>query len=105
MKRNNTRGRMENRRDTAHGQDEVLGFGSEAPDNRLAGEHLRGVADPFFPEHAPEPVDTDDEEEAAAEATEADTGQAPDDTLGLYLRQMGAIPLLNRKEELELSQR
>jgi RNA polymerase primary sigma factor len=29
----------------------------------------------------------------------------PDDALGLYLRQMGAIPLLNRKEELELAQR
>src|SRR5437588_421333 len=30
-------------------------------------------------------------------AGEDDTG--PDDALGLYLRQMGAIPLLNRKEE------
>src|SRR5437879_3333000 len=29
--------------------------------------------------------------------TEDDSG--PDDALGLYLRQMGAIPLLNRKEE------
>src|SRR5437899_5469780 len=47
----------------------------------------------------------DEEQAAMAEAAEHDNGQAPDDTLGLYLRQMGAIPLLNRKEELDLSQR
>src|SRR5262249_836350 len=55
-------------------------------------------------------VDSDDEldllnEEQAAEGTEAEDSQAPDDTLGLYLRQMGAIPLLTRKEELDLAQR
>src|SRR5437879_8739917 len=47
----------------------------------------------------------DEEQAAMAEAAEPEAGQAPDDTLGLYLRQMGAIPLLNRKEELDLSQR
>src|SRR5207248_4052854 len=30
---------------------------------------------------------------------------APDDALGLYLRQMGAIPLLNRDQELALAER
>jgi RNA polymerase primary sigma factor len=30
---------------------------------------------------------------------------APDDALGLYLRQMGAIPLLNREQELALAER
>ncbi len=35
-------------------------------------------------------------------ASEEDSG--PDDALGLYLRQMGAIPLLNRDEERELAQ-
>src|SRR5262249_29538859 len=34
-----------------------------------------------------------------------DEGQAPDDPLGLYLRQMGSIPLLSRQEELNLAQR
>ena len=33
------------------------------------------------------------------------TPHAPDDALGLYLRQMGAIPLLNRKQELALAKR
>jgi RNA polymerase primary sigma factor len=47
----------------------------------------------------------DEEQGSMAEAAEHENGQAPDDTLGLYLRQMGAIPLLNRKEELDLSQR
>jgi RNA polymerase primary sigma factor len=33
-----------------------------------------------------------------------DDSHSPDDALGLYLRQMGAIPLLNRKQELHLAQ-
>jgi RNA polymerase primary sigma factor len=41
----------------------------------------------------------------AAEADEeADDAHAPDDALGLYLRQMGAIPLLNREQELALAE-
>ncbi len=32
-----------------------------------------------------------------------DDAQAPDDALGLYLRQMGAIPLLTRQQELALA--
>lgn len=42
------------------------------------------------------------EREATAEE-DAVTG--PDDSLGLYLRQMGAIPLLSRAKELELAMR
>src|SRR5262249_31976831 len=44
-------------------------------------------------------------EEDAHQEAEDDGGQAPDDTLGLYLRQMGAIPLLNRDQELALARR
>jgi RNA polymerase primary sigma factor len=39
-----------------------------------------------------------------AEAAEHE-GNGPDDALGLYLRQMGAIPLLDRREERELAER
>jgi RNA polymerase primary sigma factor len=40
-----------------------------------------------------------------AEAEELDEdAHAPDDALGLYLRQMGAIPLLTRDQELHLAQ-
>jgi RNA polymerase primary sigma factor len=46
-----------------------------------------------------------DEEEAAAPVLEDEDVGAPDDALGLYLRQMGAIPLLNREQELALAQR
>ena len=46
-----------------------------------------------------------DEETHASETVEHEDGQAPDDTLGLYLRQMGSIPLLSRKQELELAAR
>jgi len=34
---------------------------------------------------------------------EDEDAHAPDDALGLYLRQMGAIPLLNRDQELALA--
>src|SRR5262245_52385108 len=46
-----------------------------------------------------------DEEAAAAAAEAEDDSQAPDGALGLYLRQMGAIPLLSRQEELALATR
>lgn len=45
--------------------------------------------------------DVDEPEEAAAD----DDASGADDALGLYLRQMGAIPLLDRKQELALAQR
>ena len=35
----------------------------------------------------------------------AEDSSAPDDALGLYLRQMGAIPLLDRNQERELAER
>jgi RNA polymerase primary sigma factor len=40
-----------------------------------------------------------------AEGWEADDHNSPDDALGLYLRQMGAIPLLTREQELALARR
>jgi RNA polymerase primary sigma factor len=40
-----------------------------------------------------------------APLAEGEDAHAPDDALGLYLRQMGAIPLLDRKQELALAQR
>jgi RNA polymerase primary sigma factor len=42
--------------------------------------------------------------ESAHEHEDTDSGlSGPDDALGLYLRQMGAIPLLNREQELALA--
>jgi len=41
----------------------------------------------------------------AAEDTEQALASGPDDALGLYLKQMGAIPLLTRDKELALAQR
>jgi RNA polymerase primary sigma factor len=42
---------------------------------------------------------------APVEEAEEDDPHAPDDALGLYLRQMGAIPLLTREQELALAER
>jgi RNA polymerase primary sigma factor len=50
-----------------------------------------------------EPVDAVANE--AEEAAEGDSHGGADDALGLYLRQMGAIPLLNREQELALAKR
>jgi RNA polymerase primary sigma factor len=55
-------------------------------------------------------AEEDEGEEAAEEAVaptefEGEDAHAPDDALGLYLRQMGAIPLLNRDQEVALAKR
>jgi RNA polymerase primary sigma factor len=55
------------------------------------------LATPFQGWHADEAV----HEEAAGAA--ASPAANADDTLGLYLRQMGSIPLLNREQELAMS--
>jgi RNA polymerase primary sigma factor len=58
----------------------------------------------------PELVSAQHEDEEAApaapaEGAEGEDSHAPDDALGLYLRQMGAIPLLSRDQELALAER
>jgi RNA polymerase primary sigma factor len=55
-------------------------------------------------------LDDEEADEAAEAADHAEPGEgedshAADDALGLYLRQMGAIPLLNREQELTLARR
>ncbi len=55
-------------------------------------------------EHAELPA-LDESASNTAEGAEAEDPHAPDDALGLYLRQMGAIPLLNRQQELALAER
>src|SRR5262249_23169959 len=49
--------------------------------------------------------ETHDEEEIVPSTGGRASSKSSDDALGLYLKQMGAIPLLNRKQELELAQR
>src|SRR2546425_11885920 len=43
------------------------------------------------------------QEGGTQDAAPEDNANSPDDALGLYLRQMGAIPLLNREQELKLA--
>ncbi|AWM41128.1 RNA polymerase sigma factor RpoD/SigA [Gemmata obscuriglobus] len=57
--------------------------------------------------------ESDEDEDTALEpargedegAAEDEYASGPDDALGLYLRQMGSIPLLNREKELALAKR
>jgi RNA polymerase primary sigma factor len=84
---------------------------------RPAGKELAPRPAPVGSEGAPAPVptlyvDADVEEttlheDMPEEAPEVpgDNGHGADDSLGLYLRQMGAIPLLNRQQELTLARR
>src|SRR4051794_4650187 len=58
--------------------------------------HDHGHADEHAPAH---------DEAAHVEGAEGEDAHAPDDALGLYLRQMGAIPLLSRDQELALAKR
>jgi RNA polymerase primary sigma factor len=66
-------------------------------DERVA-EQSRGFAD-----HDDDLGLHEEDRETTEEHDEALSG--PDDALGLYLRQMGAIPLLNREQELALARR
>src|SRR4051812_25276671 len=76
---------------------------TDAPE---ADDLVGGADDDLSDELEADPDDTALEEDgpAAAVAEEApaeeDYTSGPDDALGLYLRQMGAIPLLNREREL-----
>jgi RNA polymerase primary sigma factor len=56
-------------------------------------------------EREEEQESTEGEGAAPAEDKESDEPTGPDDALGLYLRQMGAIPLLSREQELDLARR
>src|SRR5688500_16730904 len=79
------------------------------PDERASGGD-------FADDLAPEPLAAegngsdelrlaDEVPAGVAENVELEDSHAPDDALGLYLRQMGAIPLLNREQELSLARR
>jgi RNA polymerase primary sigma factor len=52
-----------------------------------------------------DPDEHDPEAAAAPVEAEGEEGHGADDALGLYLRQMGAIPLLTREQELSLARR
>jgi RNA polymerase primary sigma factor len=74
---------------------------------RLNGDaHQEERPQPRAQVDRPEWDAVDDEEGAHSMSEAADEGtHSPDDALGLYLRQMGAIPLLSREEELALARR
>jgi RNA polymerase primary sigma factor len=81
---------------------EVSPFGRQ---RQRSGADLRARSEgrTFSRHDDEEPELTDEDLEGADERHEAMSG--PDDALGLYLRQMGAIPLLNREQELALARR
>jgi RNA polymerase primary sigma factor len=106
MKRNSSAVAREHRDGSGRAQASSLAV--DSPFSRVADDHANGHGDPVFPgdEHASDDLHgLEGDQSSASEASEGDSSQSPDDTLGLYLRQMGAIPLLSRKEELELAQR
>src|SRR5438034_5632968 len=107
MKRNTELTAIGSRRSSS--EREGLGFEVGLAKGRLGGNLREEHVDPFLApdeeRHAESADLLDDDQPSSLEAADEDSSQSPDDTLGLYLRQMGAIPLLNRKQELELAQR
>ena len=75
---------------------------ARAPEAEERTRRGRRPVDPFDSDGPP--ADFGDDESVRGHAEHEDS-QAPDDTLGLYLRQMGSIPLLTRKQELDLAQK
>jgi RNA polymerase primary sigma factor len=96
-------------RRSVNDQEQDLALSAAQPEDRLRGEtHVEGSRSPRNGASAlghegwgPE----DDQAGGTPEWADGDAHQSPDDALGLYLRQMGAIPLLNREEELALARR
>jgi RNA polymerase primary sigma factor len=68
-------------------------------------QRTKPVDEPNVTAAAAEAAEEEEDEDEAPAEREASDITGPDDALGLYLRQMGAIPLLNRSEELELAQK
>ena len=93
--------------------DQVLAPGDAFPHEMVAAEEHRARDLGDEGEHLGDHSDEEEAEEAAApeEAAaapaegEPEDSHSPDDALGLYLRQMGAIPLLNRDQEVALAKR
>jgi RNA polymerase primary sigma factor len=93
----------------------------DRPDDALPRDEERLTDDPELAGHDDDLVDDldgVDEDDTALEselprdpaaeaepAAEGDYAGGPDDALGLYLRQMGAIPLLNKEKEKALAQK
>jgi RNA polymerase primary sigma factor len=82
---------------------------SQSPIKKRTGRAHSAEEDrPVPPDHIThsgwERMDDEEGGHAFSEAAE-DSAHSPDDALGLYLRQMGAIPLLTRDEELALARR
>jgi RNA polymerase primary sigma factor len=105
--------------DRENRSDETLALHDEEREDGLTDDaELSGAeADADFDDDLVDDIDQDGDDTAlesessgdsAGEsdtAAEEDYASGPDDALGLYLRQMGAIPLLNKEKELALAQK
>lgn len=78
---------------------------TRTPGKDPAVEDLFGASHAFAPTHDAEPA-ADAHADAHAEPhAHEESSSGADDALGLYLKQMGAIPLLNRNQELTLAEK
>src|SRR5207253_467004 len=70
-----------------------------------ANEEQRSDSDKEEADGDPDALDGESGAPAEEKEKDGDVVSGPDDALGLYLRQMGAIPLLTREQELNLARR
>jgi RNA polymerase primary sigma factor len=109
MKRTSKRASPKTRRHQALDFAELTEHDSDVDKTAGNGEeyldHLSDDDDGGYSDFAEDNDPDDDEEESLSAESASDGPNSPDDALGLYLRQMGAIPLLNREQELMLARR
>jgi RNA polymerase primary sigma factor len=90
---------------------EPLGFGKGLATEMAPGRRRHERPEGVRPAPAYRPIDAEDlpmEDggiDDLAELAKGEGSNAADDSLGLYLRQMGAIPLLTRDQEVSLAKR
>src|SRR5262245_23241318 len=85
--------------------------GAHAPDEQTSAVALVAAAEPgpvqsaWLAQDEEEPKPAAENGAGTSEESETEGSHSLDDALGLYLRQMGAIPLLTREQELNLARR
>jgi RNA polymerase primary sigma factor len=108
MKKHTPKTKAKIRRDKVASAVATFRSGKQAAEETLREAIFADEERPVFQEEddAPtQPPPLDEESLAAAPVSEDSDSPAADDTLGTYLNQMGAIPLLTREQELQLAQR
>src|SRR6266496_3400964 len=99
MKRNTKMAGRELRQEQAVASGGGMRRGKRELTEEKVGHDLAWAEESPAPARSVDDRDLDETVTASSEVAEGEDSHGADDALGLYLRQMGAIPLLSRDEE------